>query len=137
MSQKKGFLLISVVVLALSLVIGLTPGTAATTRPKARAATLPYEDPNLPVKDRVADLMGRMDLADKIGQMTQAERLAVDKDTSQIATYHLGSLLSGGGSTPTPNTPEAWADMVDRYQAVAMSTPPAHPADLRHRHRPR
>jgi beta-glucosidase len=23
----------------------------------------------------------------------------------------LGSLLSGGGSTPTPNTPEAWADV--------------------------
>ena len=31
-------------------------------------------------------------------------------------------MLSGGGSVPTPNTPEAWADMVDRYQAAALAT---------------
>src|SRR4051794_10369896 len=123
MTRKRGILSISVVVLALSIAVGLSPGASATTQPRARAAGLPYEDPNLPVKDRVADLMGRMTLADKIGQMTQAERAEVDKDTSIISTYRLGSLLSGGGSTPTPNTPEAWADMVDRYQAAALDTP--------------
>src|SRR3954454_2126343 len=123
MTRKRGILSISVVVLALSIAVGLSPGASATTQPRARAAGLPYEDPNLPVKDRVADLMGRMTLADKIGQMTQAERAEVDKDTSIISTYRLGSLLSGGGSTPTPNTPEAWADMVDRYQAAALNTP--------------
>jgi beta-glucosidase len=31
-------------------------------------------------------------------------------------------VLSGGGSTPTPNTPEAWADMVDAFQAQALRT---------------
>ncbi len=31
-------------------------------------------------------------------------------------------MLSGGGSVPTPNTPEAWADMVDRYQQAALDT---------------
>ena len=31
-------------------------------------------------------------------------------------------MLSGGGSVPTPNTPEAWADMVDRFQAAALQT---------------
>ena len=31
-------------------------------------------------------------------------------------------MLSGGGSTPTPNTPEAWADMVDTFQAAALTT---------------
>jgi len=122
--RTKGFLAISVAALVLALVAGLaTPGAGATTRHKARAAQLPYEDPNLPVRDRVADLLSRMTLADKIGQMTQAERGAVDSDPTQIATYRLGSLLSGGGSTPTPNTPEAWADMVDRYQRAALSTP--------------
>jgi beta-glucosidase len=122
--RTKGFLAISVAVMALALVAGLaSPGAGATTRHKARAAQLPYEDPNLPVKDRVADLMSRMTLADKIGQMTQAERGAVDANTTDITTYRLGSLLSGGGSTPTPNTPEAWADMVDRYQRAALDTP--------------
>ena len=60
--------------------------------------------------------MSRMTLADKIGQMTQAERAAVG-DGTDIAKYRLGSLLSGGGSTPTPNTPSAWADMIDGYQS--------------------
>jgi beta-glucosidase len=63
-----------------------------------------------------------MTLAEKVGQMTQAERGSVDADQSQIAADKLGSLLSGGGSTPTPNTPTAWADMIDGYQRQALST---------------
>jgi beta-glucosidase len=89
----------------------------------AVAAALPYEDPSLPVSQRVSDLLGRMSLADKIGQMTQTERYQVFDDPSPITTYRLGSILSGGGSTPTENTPEAWADMVDRFQAAALATP--------------
>jgi beta-glucosidase len=54
--------------------------------------------------------------------MTQAERGAVTADPSLITTWRLGSLLSGGGSVPTPNTPEAWADMVDGFQARALQT---------------
>ena len=82
---------------------------------------LPYLDPSLPVAQRVADLMSRMSLADKIGQMTQAERGDLTHQ-SDITTNALGSILSGGGSTPTPNTPEAWADMIDAFQARAQAT---------------
>ncbi len=39
-----------------------------------------------------------------------------------VTTLGLGSVLSGGGSVPTPNTPEAWADMVDGFQQEALST---------------
>jgi beta-glucosidase len=88
----------------------------------ATAAALPYEDPSLPVSQRVADLVSRMTLAEKIGQMTQTERYQVFDDTSPITTYGLGSILSGGGSTPAQNTPEAWADMVDRFQSAALAT---------------
>jgi beta-glucosidase len=63
---------------------------------------LPYENPTLPVAVRVQDLMSRMTLAEKIGQMTQAERASVDTDTFKITTDNLGSILSGGGSVPTP-----------------------------------
>ena len=83
---------------------------------------LPYQNPRLPVRARVADLLSRMTLAEKIGQMTQAERASIDTDTSKITTDNLGSVLSGGGSVPTPNTPAAWADMVDRYQHAALAT---------------
>ncbi len=63
-----------------------------------------------------------MTLDEKLGQMTQAERGGIDADTAQITDLGLGSVLSGGGSVPDPNTPEAWADMVDRYQRAAMAT---------------
>jgi beta-glucosidase len=63
-----------------------------------------------------------MTLAEKVGQMTQAERASLTPDDSQIATLFLGSVLSGGGSVPTPNTPAAWADMVDGFQKTALST---------------
>ncbi|WP_254878767.1 glycoside hydrolase family 3 protein [Streptomyces sp. NA04227] len=93
--------------------------TATDPRPQAQA---PYRNAKLPVDRRVADLLGRMTLAEKVGQMTQAERAAVDGDRDQITRLGLGSLLSGGGSTPKPNTPEAWADMVDAYQEKALAT---------------
>ncbi|WP_394429235.1 glycoside hydrolase family 3 protein [Streptomyces sp. SGAir0957] len=82
---------------------------------------LPYLDTKLPVKKRVADLVSRMSVEEKVGQMTQAERAAL-KSPSDIAGYHLGSLLSGGGSVPTPNTPEGWAKMIDGYQLRARAT---------------
>ncbi|MFJ3807686.1 glycoside hydrolase family 3 protein [Streptomyces sp. NPDC090073] len=82
---------------------------------------LPYLETKLPVRKRVADLLSRMDLAEKAGQMTQAERGAVGAG-GDIAAYGLGSLLSGGGSVPTPNTPEAWARMIDGFQLRARAT---------------
>ncbi|GAA0580392.1 hypothetical protein GCM10009534_13170 [Kribbella sandramycini] len=85
------------------------------------AHDLPYLNAKLPIKKRVDDLLARMTLAEKVGQMTQAERNAL-KSRSDIASYALGSLLSGGGSVPTPNTPAAWAAMVDNFQRSAQAT---------------
>ncbi|MEU0603587.1 glycoside hydrolase family 3 N-terminal domain-containing protein [Streptomyces sp. NPDC006393] len=82
---------------------------------------LPYLDSRLPVRKRVADLVSRMSLEEKAGQMTQAERGAMSAP-GDIAAYGLGSLLSGGGSTPTPNTAEAWAKMIDAFQLRAQAT---------------
>ncbi|MFZ3567395.1 glycoside hydrolase family 3 protein [Streptomyces sp. BH097] len=82
---------------------------------------LPYLDTKAPIKKRVADLVSRMSLEEKVGQMTQAERAAL-KSPGDIASHGLGSLLSGGGSVPTPNTPEAWAKMIDGYQLRAQAT---------------
>ncbi|MFD7021338.1 glycoside hydrolase family 3 protein [Promicromonospora sukumoe] len=87
-----------------------------------RAHGLPYLDPRLSTKKRVADLLRRMTLAEKVGQMTQAERANVTSDPAAIAELGLGSVLSGGGSTPAENTPEAWADAIDGFQTQALST---------------
>jgi len=98
--------------------------SAATTGGEAAvpALGLPYENAKLPVAKRVADLVRRMTLAEKVGQMTQTERGVVYADATPITTWNLGSILSGGGSTPTDNTPVAWADMVDRFQTAALAT---------------
>ena len=63
-----------------------------------------------------------MTLAEKVGQMTQAERGDVTANPADITTYALGSVLSGGGSVPADNTPEGWADMVDTFQQAALDT---------------
>lgn len=87
-----------------------------------RAHDLAYLDPRLPTDERVADLLGRMTLAEKVGQMTQAERANVAGDPAVVTELGLGSVLSGGGSTPAENTPEGWADAVDSFQARALAT---------------
>ncbi len=46
-----------------------------------------------------------MTLAEKVGQMTQVDMRLLD-DPQDIKTYHLGSILSGGGAVPKNNTPE-------------------------------
>jgi beta-glucosidase len=105
----------------LAVALAAITATLAVAAP-ASADGLPYEDPSLPVSQRVSDLLSRMNLAEKIGQMSQTERARVYNDATPITTYGLGSILSGGGSTPTSNTPSAWADMVDRFQSAALAT---------------
>ncbi|MFD0535970.1 glycoside hydrolase family 3 protein [Actinomadura luteofluorescens] len=80
-----------------------------------------YRDPRAPVAARVEDLLARMSLDDKIGQMTQAERLEATPE--DVTAHRLGSVLSGGGSVPSPNDPVTWADMYDDFQRAALATP--------------
>jgi beta-glucosidase len=108
--------------LSTALAVGFlqAPGQAA---PPADRTTGPaYRNAKLSTQQRVDDLLSRMTLAEKVGQMTQAERADVTGNPADITTYGLGSVLSGGGSTPAENTPEAWADMVDTFQQAALNT---------------
>ncbi|MGN6606682.1 MAG: glycoside hydrolase family 3 protein, partial [Jatrophihabitans sp.] len=112
--------------LAVSITTAPTADAGPTHHPTAKghpaAARPAYLDAKLPIAARVRDLLGRMTLAEKVGQMTQAERGAVDTSRDKITTDNLGSLLSGGGSTPATNDPQAWADMIDAYQSYALKT---------------
>jgi len=64
-----------------------------------------------------------MTLLEKIGQMTQANHSNLTSD-SDVATYALGSLLSGGGAGPNGagGTATQWADMYDHYQSIALTS---------------
>ena len=86
-------------------------------------ADAPYRNASLPVAQRVEDLLARMTLDDKIGQMAQVERGYLQHRPEDITTYRIGSILSGGGSAPAENTPAGWADMYDGFQRAALDTP--------------
>ncbi len=73
---------------------------------------------------RARALLAEMTLDEKLGQMLQPDQSFL-KDPNDIDRYHLGSLLSGGGSGPKDEskyTLAGWTDMVDSYQRVAMHT---------------
>lgn len=80
-----------------------------------------YKDPSAPVEVRVKDLLSRMTLLEKIGQMTQIERSVATAPS--MKDRFIGSVLSGGGSKPFENAKSAdWADMIDGLQKAALET---------------
>ena len=72
------------------------------------------------VDQQIDDMVGQMTLDEKIGQMTQVERLCINDGA--IRKYFIGSVFSGGGSSPAPNDPQAWVNMIAEFQEEALST---------------
>ncbi|MFO7584177.1 MAG: glycoside hydrolase family 3 protein, partial [Anaerolineales bacterium] len=101
-----------------------TPTQAPTEAPaEPQEEELPaYLDSSLPAEARALDLLARMSLEEKLGQMTQVEKNSIRPD--DVARYYIGSILSGGGGYPSGNnTTEGWISMVDGFQAAALETP--------------
>ena len=69
--------------------------------------------------ERAEALLARMSLAQKLGQMIMSERMSTTPD--DVRDYHLGSILSGGGSAPGTNIVADWVAMNDAYWAASMS----------------
>ncbi len=67
-------------------------------------------------------LLKQMTLDEKIGQMTQPDKLFI-QDPDDVAKYSLGSVLSGGDSDPkTGNDLISWTDMYDEYQSRSLKS---------------
>uniref|UniRef100_A0A7N2LG57 Beta-glucosidase n=1 Tax=Quercus lobata TaxID=97700 RepID=A0A7N2LG57_QUELO len=80
-----------------------------------------YKDPKRPLGARIRDLMKRMTIEEKIGQMVQIERANATAEV--VNKFYIGSVLSGGGSVPAPQaTPRQWIDTVNKIQEGALST---------------
>jgi beta-glucosidase len=80
-----------------------------------------YPDPALPADERVQDLLGRMTIEEKIGQMTQVAVPAIEGRPGDIAELGIGSLLNGGADA-LHDTPEDWAAMIDGFQREALDS---------------
>jgi len=79
--------------------------------------------PDAALEARVREIVGRMTLAQKIGQMTQAELKAVTPD--DVRTYYLGSVLNGGGSWPHNDKHASagdWLKLADAFYDASMAT---------------
>jgi beta-glucosidase len=124
-----------------ALIAVLAMGTAASAGEQAT-----YLDPHRSVDDRVGDLLGRMTLAEKIGQMVQIEVTQVTDTTSSCTSQggfnlpnpvceqkilidnHTGSILAGGTDIPvdttgaggTGNTGLDWANEYNTMQRYAI-----------------
>ncbi|EPS72736.1 hypothetical protein M569_02021, partial [Genlisea aurea] len=80
-----------------------------------------YKDANAPIEDRIQDLLSKMTLQEKIGQMTQIERRVAT--ASAIRDLAVGSILSFAGSAPFENARSSdWASMVNGYQKLALGS---------------
>jgi beta-glucosidase len=120
-------------VVATTAVIGVTSGTAS--------PTITYMDPSAPIPARVHDLLGRMTLKEKVGQMDQAvvgllrdannpaNGICNGNNTSVLqpnclqsvlVTDATGSVLSGATDNPPGNTGTDWANLYNDIQHYAI-----------------
>jgi beta-glucosidase len=84
-------------------------------------------DPSHTAGERVVDLLLRMTLEEKAGQMVQGfcPKLGTDGDSlNHIAAFGLGSLIGGFELFPPGSNPsvETWADHYDQAQSYALGT---------------
>jgi len=121
--------------LMLASLICLQSGIIQAQKPANKTTPLPYQDPKLSVDVRTQDLLKRMTLEEKIGQMTQistpeinifsnskdkAEKfqpfLDPDKARKMIREFKIGSFLAAFAVKP-----EQWFKFYDELQRVAIS----------------
>ena len=80
-----------------------------------------YKQADASIPERVEDLLSRMTLDEKIGQMTLVEKGSIE--VADLPSLSIGGLLSGGGGAPVEgNNPEKWAAMVDGFQQSALES---------------
>ncbi|GMP22783.1 hypothetical protein CsSME_00000649 [Camellia sinensis var. sinensis] len=65
-----------------------------------------YKNPNSPIESRIKDLLSRMTLSEKIGQITQIDQ----------------PVHAGGGGPFDKATSSDWIDMINRFQNAALES---------------
>jgi beta-glucosidase len=74
----------------------------------------------------IDDLLARMTLEEKVGQLIQADIAAITP--RDLARYPVGSILAGGNSSPGGNErapAQAWVDLARAFRAAAAARPGA------------
>jgi beta-glucosidase len=139
MRRTLAVIIVALVAVALGMTAASAPGAG---QPR-------YLDANASIKDRVDDLLRRMTLAEKVGQMDQivigelrdttppangdCNNAGGNNDPLQIPClqrvlidYHTGSILSGGTDNPIDNTGRGWAEQYNTIQRYAIENSRLH-----------
>ncbi|OME86315.1 hypothetical protein BK120_10195 [Paenibacillus sp. FSL A5-0031] len=121
--MKRKMSMMTAMLLVISLMTSLlSVGAAPLTQSNGGLPT--YLDPSKSVDARAADLLARMTLEERAGQMIQPEKSNITPE--EVKQYFIGSVLSGGGSFPNgkqqDSTRENWQTLIDGYQDGALST---------------
>jgi beta-glucosidase len=139
MRRTLAVIIVALVAVALGMTAASAPGAG---QPR-------YLDANASIKDRVDDLLRRMTLAEKVGQMDQivigelrdttppangdCNNSGGNNDPLQIPClqrvlidYHTGSILSGGTDNPVDNTGRGWAEQYNTIQRYAIENSRLH-----------
>src|SRR5919204_95866 len=125
--------------LAVAVAVPCTMATGAPAHKRSHKAT--YLDPSAPLNARVNDLLGRMTLQEKIGQMDQivigklrgpsnpangdcnggnSDQLQAACLQKVLIADETGSILSGGTDNPADNTGAGWANQYNTIQHYAI-----------------
>lgn len=73
------------------------------------------------IEARIADLLKRMTVEEKVGQVIQGDIASVTPD--DVRRYHLGSVLNGGNSAPGNDEfapPKEWLALADRFYEASV-----------------
>ncbi|MDA3901343.1 MAG: glycoside hydrolase family 3 protein [Spirochaetes bacterium] len=80
-----------------------------------------YRNADLPIEERIDDLLSYMTLEEKVAQMAQAANYAASP--MDVTNYSLGSILSGGSDGPLSGSkPENWLEFCNDYQKAALES---------------
>ncbi len=74
-------------------------------------------------ESRISELITRMTLEEKVGQIIQADINSVTP--AEVRKFNLGSILNGGGSAPDKNlrnTPRSWLALADEFWEASTDT---------------
>ncbi|KAM0977610.1 hypothetical protein ACFX2C_013681 [Malus domestica] len=87
----------------------------------AEAEYIKYKDPKQPLNSRIKDLLSRMTLEEKIGQMVQIDRSVASPEV--MKKHFIGSILRGVVNVPPQkDSAETWINMVNDLQKGSLST---------------
>ncbi|WP_193161973.1 glycoside hydrolase family 3 protein [Microbulbifer hainanensis] len=106
---------------------GAEDKTAVSAAQEKDQSPWPKLEPALPrdpaLEQRVSDLLAKMTLEEKVGQLIQAEiKYATPED---VKKYHLGGVLNGGGTYPNNDkyaTPQDWLKLANAYYQASTDT---------------